>query len=527
MRPHYGDVFKFDRLLNVFFYTSNIDKLVQARLIFMRSGYRLLHYRSQQEPYEEDYTLGTEGLLTKALTQVSQDFDVRSMFFVEDTSVRLEALSGVADYPGTRIKEWFAETSFEDADKLLQLRGGDRRAVVKSDIALRIPMLTRPIFFHGEVAGVVAESEPLFEPSVQYPWLTPETFNGWFIPDGASKRLGEMEFEESLDYDFRVKSLTQLIDRLEELNAALNFGSRHHATRRAEAASLPPSQLSLLPPEDSLVWIVIGHKCAGKTTFSDYVTGQSGSAFSLEGSTLLRNIAAEENVSIESSESALSYLSRRGWDIVASRAVEYIKRESAPLTLITGLRTVEEIQRVWEAFPKARVILVEADQRTRYERHIKRARDGEVKSFRDFQALDEEQAQFGLLRIANDIADVTIRNDREMEYYHRRIEELLVSLNSEPLQVHPESELHRSLRALRRIGRAATCDEIAEATASEGAPVRRYNTNRALKAVPEFATRIVKPRELLRYRLTPRGSALLELYDAMDARLKQEEFQVS
>ena len=26
--------------------------------------------------------------------------------------------------------------------------------------------------------------------------------NGWFIPDGATKRLGEMEFEESLGFDF-------------------------------------------------------------------------------------------------------------------------------------------------------------------------------------------------------------------------------------------------------------------------------------------------------------------------------------
>ena len=37
MRPKYGDVFRFDRLFNVLFYTSNTEKLIQARLIFMRS----------------------------------------------------------------------------------------------------------------------------------------------------------------------------------------------------------------------------------------------------------------------------------------------------------------------------------------------------------------------------------------------------------------------------------------------------------------------------------------------------------
>ena len=71
MRPQYGDVFRFDRLFNLFFYTSNTDKLIQARLIFMRSGYQLRHYRSRHEPYDEDYSLGTQGLLSNALTQVS------------------------------------------------------------------------------------------------------------------------------------------------------------------------------------------------------------------------------------------------------------------------------------------------------------------------------------------------------------------------------------------------------------------------------------------------------------------------
>ncbi len=102
MRLRYGDVFRFDRLFNIFFYTSNADKLVQARLIFMRSGYRLRHYSGRHEPYDEDYSLGTEGLLTNALKQVSSEFGLRSMFFVEDTSLRIEALSDVDDYPGIK-----------------------------------------------------------------------------------------------------------------------------------------------------------------------------------------------------------------------------------------------------------------------------------------------------------------------------------------------------------------------------------------------------------------------------------------
>jgi inosine/xanthosine triphosphate pyrophosphatase family protein/dephospho-CoA kinase len=514
MRLRYGDVFRFDRLLRTFFYTSNADKLIQARLVFMRSGYQLSHYRSQHEPYDEDYSLGTEGLLGEALKQVSQEFQRRSVLFVEDTSVRIEALSEVTDYPGTRVKEWFAETRFEELDRQISLRGGSRRCTVKSDIALRLPSLSRPIYFHGETSGSVAADAPSFAASPQYPWLTPETFNGWFIPDGSTRRLGEMEFEESIAFDFRAKSLTLLIERLEELNAVINLGRSNHVMRRAaEAETEVGSQLSLLPSDRRDVLIVIGHKCAGKSTFSDFLTGQRTGVFALEGSTLLRHIAAEEDITISSSADALTFLEERNWDVVAKRAAEYIGRENAGLNIVTGMRTIEEVLCLRSMLPAARVVLVEADARTRFERHVKRARSDDARTFKDFARLDEEQMHFGALRVAHDIADVVIRNDTDLRSYWRRIDELVNTIHTLPEGRPSPSELHRSLRALRKIGRAATCDEIAAVTAEQGPAVRKYNNNRALKAVPEFATRLEKRGELLRYRLSPRASALLRLLD--------------
>ena len=196
MRPQYGNSLGFERILNVYFYTSNPDKLFQARLMFVRHGYLLRHFKGYREPYDEDYSLPTEQMLTRAIEQVNAEFGVKSIFFVEDTSLRLEALSDSTDFPGLKVKEWFASSSFDEVDRLIQARGGDRRAVVKSDIALYVPGLSHIMFFHGETAGTVAPTPPAFSGSVQYPWLTPSTFNGWFIPDGATRRLGEMEFEE-------------------------------------------------------------------------------------------------------------------------------------------------------------------------------------------------------------------------------------------------------------------------------------------------------------------------------------------
>ena len=153
MRPQYGNSLGFERILNVYFYTSNSDKLLQARLIFVRSGYLLRHFTGDREPYEEDYSLPTEQMLTRAIQQVNAEFRVRSIFFVEDTSLRLEALSDSSDFPGLKVKEWFASSSFEEVDRLIQEKGGDRRAAVKSDFALYVPTVSHIMFFHGETGG--------------------------------------------------------------------------------------------------------------------------------------------------------------------------------------------------------------------------------------------------------------------------------------------------------------------------------------------------------------------------------------
>jgi inosine/xanthosine triphosphate pyrophosphatase family protein len=268
-RPHYGNVFEYDRILNVFFYTSNTEKLLQARLLFMRHGYELKHFRGRKEPYDEDYQLGTVGLLNRAVEQVKAEFGVRSIFFVEDTSVRIEGLSGTKDFPGPAVKEWFSQVTFDALDKQLREAGNDRRAKVNSDIALYMPTLQSPLLFHGETIGKISDTPPSFQASVQYPWLTPETFNGWIVPDGSVKRLGEMEFEESLDYDFRARALKELLDTIEHFNAAINLRPNFYTTRRL--VDLQPGQLSLIPEPSRTVVLVVGARCSGKTTFSDYM----------------------------------------------------------------------------------------------------------------------------------------------------------------------------------------------------------------------------------------------------------------
>jgi dephospho-CoA kinase/inosine/xanthosine triphosphate pyrophosphatase family protein len=536
MRPQYGDAFRFERILNVYFYTSNADKLLQARLLFMRHGYTLRHFKGRREPYDEDYSLGTERLLARAIEQVNAEFSVRSIFFVEDTSLYLEALSRDGEFPGLAVKEWFAKTTFEELDREIRINGGNRRAIVKSDVALYVPTLSNPIFFHGETEGAVALSAPNFTPSGQYPWLTPETFNGWFIPNGSTKRLGEMEFEESLAFDFRSKSLGALIARLEELNSAINLAPNFYAMRRPQIASVD-EQLSFSGWEtsevvDRHVLLIVGHKCAGKTTLSDHLASREG-VMVFEASSVLRSLALEADESVDTADDAFRFLWEHGLDYVAQTIAKYLDRSTVRLNVVTGLRTVEEISLLLDRFIQTRIVFVDSDSRTRFERHLKRARDPSVRTFRDFEKQDEEQAKFGVLRVPTEVATDIIRNDGTLEQYKVKIDTLVGNLEqgrarkTQPSSDHhasrQKSELHRTLSALRVLGQAATCEAISKSTIKFGMPVRKYNTNRALKSVPEFAERVKRSGHLLSYRLTARGDQLLELLDKMVARIVLEE----
>lgn len=514
-RPRYGNAFEFNRILNVFFYTSNAEKLLQARLLFMRHGYELKHFRGRKEPYDEDYELGTAGLLTRAINQVKDEFSVRSIFFVEDTSVRIDALSDDKDFPGLAIKEWFPQITFAQIDEQLRQRGNDRRAKVNSDIALHIPTLRSPIFFHGETAGTIADTPPTFERSALYPWLTPQTFNGWIVPDGATKPLGQMEFEESLHYDFRAKALAELLATVEQLNAAINLRPNFYTTRKS--SEFQPEQLLLIEDPSRHVILVVGARCAGKSTLSDHMANYD-SVRVYEASTVLRGIGEEIGAIPTNSEEALEFLSQAGWDAVARKIADYIEKDDARLNVVTGLRTPEELLFLKRRFPSAWIVLVDADQRIRFERHLRRARDGELTTMNAFAAEDERQRKFGTLRIAKDIAEITINNDGTREQYSKKISDVIDFMlqPSPPRARHSNSllsELHRSLKALLAIGIAATCEEISELTAELGAPVRKYNTNRALKAVPEFAQRIEQKGERLQYQPTARSRSLVALLD--------------
>ena len=496
-----------ERLLGkVYFYTSSIEKYLQARLVFDRHGLTVDYFKSKTDPYDEDYRGTTSDLLTRAISQVTEQVGRGNLVFVEDTSVRIEALSEAArDFPGMQVKHWFQVTTFDELDAALRAAGGDRTAVVKSDIALKIPGLDRPILFHGETSGTVADRPPTFTADPQYPWLTPETFNGWFVPDGCDEPLGALRIEASLVHDFRVRAFESLIDRLEEYAAALNLPPSAYRRRRtlSRAAKDAPSLFSRTEDDTGPALLVVGRTCAGKTTLAEYASTRHD-LLCVEASSIVRSLNVERLPSDDPDGFAFAMraLDQLGHDVVPREILRrYGDRLQGPF-VISGLRDIEEIGYMRHEIPWARVVLIDASERTRYERDVRRARAGSEVSLTQFRARDRQQDAFGLLPVVEDLADVRIVNEGKMADYHRQVDAVIANRADEPgvdLAAHPrhgpeQHQLYRCLKILEQAGRALQCDEI-EARSAElaGGAIRHNNANKVLKAVPALAHRLDPP----------------------------------
>jgi inosine/xanthosine triphosphate pyrophosphatase family protein/dephospho-CoA kinase len=514
IRPTPREVFfTKDRQVEIFFYTSNIAKYIQARVVLGRAGLLLQHFRSKTEPYAEDYAEGKERLLFRAVAQVLEGgLGSGSLFFVEDTSLRIEAMSsGEADWPGLAVKEWFASATFCELDESLRAKGGDRRAEVRSDIALHVPGLPKPVLFSGTIRGTVAETPPDFEENPQYPWLTPDTFNGWFIPDGAVRRLGEMGLEESWKYDFRTKALESMISRLEEYTAALNLPPQAYFRRQT------PDSASQLPLFPGTILIILGQTCAGKTTFGDTAQDMNG-LLHIEASAIVRMLQRNTDLDHTSVfEFATKLMAESGPDVVARKILQIYTSKFDKGVVITGFRTIEELEVLKSNYPRAKLLYIEASERTRFQRMLERGRSPNCHTIEEFRKIDAQQWSFGLLRVAEDFAELRLVNEGTMDQFHTQIDAVLsetfdvagVAISTSPGKMLEVNQLLRCLRALDNAGRPMSTDEIERETGTTGSRIRHNNANKVLKRAPELARRLMLSGTRVRYEITNAGRAYL------------------
>jgi inosine/xanthosine triphosphate pyrophosphatase family protein/dephospho-CoA kinase len=508
-----------ERELRVYFHTSNVSKFLQAKLVFAKAGLRLDYFRGSSEPYEEDYSLGKEGLLRKAIQEVTASVGLADLVFVEDTSVRVDALSAESDYPGLAVKEWFAQTSFSELDRQVRHRGNNRLAIVRSDIALHMPGLQDPLMFHGQSVGKVAKAPFRESGAPEYPWLTGANFNRWFVPEGARQTLAEMDFDQAWAFDFRVKALLSMLQRLSEYSAIINLRPLPYRRRPSDPTT---AQLALFKTDPS-VMMVVGLSCAGKTTFGQRAATEHGWRF-LEASSLLREVARENRLPFEGNPfiAAKSLLDALGADAVAQYILQKYFHDLAEPCAITGFRTIEEVEALRASLPTVQLVVIEAPDRARYERSLRRGRDFSPPSIEAFRAQDGQQRSFGLLEVADTLADIIVANEFEFGQYLSQIDAVVsgrerkvvgVSIGRRRLETE-RSQVVRCLRLLEREGQPLSTQELSAMTKASGRLIRHNNANKMLKRYPGLARRFDMKGRRVRYEITGGGRAYLRLLDS-------------
>jgi len=312
-----------------------------------------------------------------------------------------------------------------------------------------------------------------------------------------------------------------LVERLEEYTAALNLPTTAFTRQERDGAR---GQLPLIPRIGSIV-LVVGKTCAGKTTFGAHVENRHQFRW-IEASSVVR-LLGEEVGRDEGREPVLEFARRlmkvKGAEVVARKCLQLVDLNQDVTIVITGFRTLEEIELIQREVEDTTVILVESTERTRFERYLARARSGSESKLGDFRAIDQDQVAFGLLRVAEDFADIRIRNEGTMEEYLQQIDSIIsegasrgrigIANRVHSTRLSMNSQLSRCLLALERSGRAMDCSEIEGETADTGRAIRFNNVNKILKRFPELAQRIELGGENVRYSITSSGRTYLRLLE--------------
>jgi len=267
-------------MLELGFITTNRTKLAHFKFLSRRTSLRIFGFREKtfHASYTEPRLANRKRLLAQSYESALEQWkkgglSENDFFFIEDTSVIVDALSARREMPGVDVKYWMEKKTFKSLDKQLRQRGNNRRVKVRSDIVLHVPReiqlalkLKDPyMWFWGETTGTIVTEEHEFASNPVYPWLDNQSFNKWFVPDGENVPMGRLSPSRALTHDFRKKAFDELLRF---------FRNLHLAPRPRFSTARQDSLLDIgdIPPR----FLVCGYSCAGKTTLADYLVERYG-----------------------------------------------------------------------------------------------------------------------------------------------------------------------------------------------------------------------------------------------------------
>lgn len=380
--PNYGRPYYEPRI-------DDRDKLLKASI--QSANLKLAKGSSgNDKTLQPDMAFNTEKENTSLLARYASKHQHR-IFFIEDTSIAIEALSKDREFPGVNVKYWMRETTFADLDRQLKSLGNNRKVTVRSDIVLYLPPHLRDTpeetykVFVGEVDGSIVDEEISFNTNKIYPWLDNKTFNKWFVPKGVKKPISQLSISSSLKYDFRNLALYKLISFLKSKDLL--------DTKKSQTK---PLQGELFPRRN---YIICGATCAGKTVLASALTRLHAYQH-IEASDFMRCALYSRHgytTKMKIQDFALDALVKDP-GIVARQISSYVKDMPTTGLVITGFRSPQEIEILAEELSGLTIntLYIDSSLETRYQRSLRRNRADAPTNFHEFRKKNDAQNAMGL-----------------------------------------------------------------------------------------------------------------------------------
>ena len=403
-------------MTDITFVTSNQTKLAHARYLCRDYYVNILSYKKFYYGigYDEPRIYDRKQLLTASFYDAAARWKRNvsgsegRIFFIEDTSMRLDALSDDEnEVPGVDVKYWMKSTNFEKLDTELKKHGNNRKCSVTSHIIL---FLTEDLkkrsgisddykVFTSTAYGSVTEKEHNFDTNILYPWLDNKTFNKWFVPDGYDVPVSMLDIECADAGDFRKDAFKQMLIFLKTYGAI-------------EDKRQIPNQLSF---EFYDSFVICGRTCSGKSTLGKHLVDEYG-YYHIEASEFMTHKRLETHGTRSKVDKHLfaAEMLKTEPVFVVNRLIEYMHRNHIyDRFVITGFRTKEEIQDFLKRFhaERLKLIFVDTSFEERFRRWKLRQREQDVYTEERFRDIDRVQDGMGIGKVATMLGVSSLSND--------------------------------------------------------------------------------------------------------------------
>lgn len=436
-------------MTEITFITSNPVKIAHARYLCEGYDVSILRYKKffYGVGYHEPRIFDRDELLKESFNDAVTRWKKyvsnsgNRLFFIEDTSVRIDALSDSdKEIPGVDIKYWMQENTFESLDKQLKDRGNNRKVCVTSHVVLFLTdvlkkrLKTEVDFkmFTSSSEGSIVDQECSISPSILYPWLDNRSFNKWFVPKGFSAPISSLSIEDANQGDFRRGAFQEMLLFLKEND---QICETPHA----------PFDLRL---QFSDVFIVCGPTCSGKTTLGKYLVDKYG-YYHIEASDFMTLHYFETHgtkFQIDKHVFAAEVL-KTAPGFVVERVLRFLQMRGVyDRFVITGFRTKSEVESFLKAFrpTRTRIVFLNADMNIRYERWTRRRRERDTYSRERFEAIDSVQQGMGVGEILGLDGVAQFDNNRDgLTDYYTRFTGMFLSEEPDELMFN-EKELYKA-----------------------------------------------------------------------------------